>query len=79
MQSETNQTHQKNKYMQSNFQCSRKETMQSETNQVQSKKNQSPLVKGERLVRLEVNAVMQEQSELLSTGGKAEDGNSLTS
>jgi hypothetical protein len=26
-----------------------------------------------------VNAVMQEQSELLSTGGKAEDGNSLTS
>jgi hypothetical protein len=43
------------------------------------KKNPSPLVKGERLVRLGVNAVMQEQSELLSTGGKAEDGNSLTS
>ena len=78
MQSETNQTRQKNKYMQSNFQRSRKETMQSDT-QVQSKKNQSPLVKGERLVRLEVNAAMQEQSELLSTGGKAEDGNSLTS
>ena len=54
-------------------------TMQSETNQVQSEKNPSPLVKGERLVRLGVNAVMQEQSELLSTGGKAEDGNSLTS
>ena len=53
--------------------------MQSETNQVQSEKNPSPLVKGERLVRLGVNAVMQEQSELLSTGGKAEDGNSLTS
>jgi len=41
--------------------------------------SRQPLVKGERLVRLEVNAVMQEQSELLSTGGKAEDGNSLTS